>query len=133
LKGKLLGEPTCIVLDMVRLKTTIVFDSGSRIGPGKIALLESVRDTGSISAAARSMGMDYKRAWTLLDSINQAFDQAVVVAAPGGPRGGGAQLTPFALELLECYRRIEQQAADMAADDIASLAARARPDIGEKI
>ena len=47
-------------VDMAKLKTTIVFDSGARIGPGKIALLESIRDTGSISAAARSMGMDYK-------------------------------------------------------------------------
>lgn len=118
---------------MAKLKTTIVFDSGARIGPGKIALLESIRDTGSISAAARSMGMDYKRAWTLLESINQAFDEAVVVASPGGTRGGGAQLTSFALELLERYRRIEQQAADLAADDIASLAAHARPEIGEKI
>jgi molybdate transport system regulatory protein len=118
---------------MAKLKTTIVFDSGARIGPGKIALLESVRDTGSISAAARSMGMDYKRAWTLLESINQAFDEAAVVAAPGGARGGGAQLTPFAMELLERFRRIEQQAADLAAEDIASLAARARPEMGKKI
>lgn len=118
---------------MAKLKTTIVFDSGARIGPGKIALLESVRDTGSISATARSMGMDYKRAWTLLESINQAFDEAAVVAAPGGARGGGAQLTPFALELLERFRRIEQRAADLAAEDIAALAARARSEMGEKI
>ena len=122
-----------IVSGMAKLKTTIVFDSGARIGPGKIALLESIRDSGSISAAARSMGMDYKRAWTLLESINQAFDEAVVIASPGGTRGGGAQLTSFAMELLERYRRIEQQAADLAAEDIASLAARARSEIGEKI
>lgn len=118
---------------MAKLKTTIVFDSGARIGPGKITLLESIRDTGSISAAARSMGMDYKRAWTLLESINQAFDQAVVIASPGGTRGGGAQLTPFALDLLERYRRIESQAASVAAEDVAALASHARPEIGEKI
>jgi len=118
---------------MAKLKTTIVFDSGARIGPGKIALLESIRDTGSISAAARSMGMDYKRAWTLLESINQAFDEPVVLATPGGNRGGGAQLTPFAVDLLERYRRIEQRAAAVAGDDIASLATHARPEIGEKV
>ena len=59
---------------MARLKLSIVFGSGARIGPGKAKLLESIRDTGSISAAARDMGMSYKRAWLLLDSINQAFD-----------------------------------------------------------
>jgi molybdate transport system regulatory protein len=57
---------------MARLRVSIVFGSGARIGPGKATLLESIRDTGSISAAARDMGMSYKRAWLLLDSMNQA-------------------------------------------------------------
>jgi len=63
--------------------SALSFESGARIGPGKAALLESIRDTGSISAAARDMGMSYKRAWVLLDSINQAFTEPVVNAAPG--------------------------------------------------
>jgi len=54
-----------------RLRVSIVFESGARIGPGKAKLLESIRDTGSISAAARDMGMSYKRAWVVLDSINR--------------------------------------------------------------
>jgi molybdate transport system regulatory protein len=54
------------------VRVSIVFESGARIGPGKAKLLESIRDTGSISAAARDMGMSYKRAWLLLDSMNQA-------------------------------------------------------------
>jgi molybdate transport system regulatory protein len=57
---------------MARVRVSIVFESGARIGPGKAKLLESIRDTGSISAAAREMGMSYKRAWLLLDSMNQA-------------------------------------------------------------
>jgi len=69
---------------MANVRISIVFDSGARIGPGKAKLLESIRDTGSISAAARDMGMSYKRAWVLLDSINQAFTEPVVTAAPGG-------------------------------------------------
>ncbi len=68
---------------MARVRISIVFEAGARIGPGKAALLESIRDTGSISAAARDMGMSYKRAWMLLDSINQAFTEPVVTAAPG--------------------------------------------------
>ena len=64
------------------VRVSIVFESGARIGPGKAKLLESIRDTGSISAAAREMGMSYKRAWVLLDSINRAFTEPVVTAAP---------------------------------------------------
>jgi molybdate transport system regulatory protein len=118
---------------MATLKVSIVLASGARIGPGKAALLEGIRDTGSISAAAREMGMDYKRAWTLLDSINRAFDTPVVAAMPGGARGGGAQLTPFGAELLTRYRRIEREAVALAGEDLAELAARALPDAGPKV
>jgi molybdate transport system regulatory protein len=118
---------------MARIRLTILFDSGARIGPGKVALLQSVRDTGSISAAAREMGMSYKRAWLLLDSINQAFTEPVVTAAPGGAGGGGATLTTFGAELLERYRRIHDEATATASDDMAALARRARPDAGPKV
>src|SRR6202521_1865564 len=118
---------------MARLRVSIVFGSGARIGPGKAKLLESIRDTGSISAAARDMGMSYKRAWVLLDSINQAFTEPGVTAAPGGAGGGGAVLTPFGAEVLERYRRILDQAATIAIDDLAALKHRARPDAGPKV
>ena len=118
---------------MARVKVSIVFESDARIGPGKAALLESIRDTGSISAAARDMGMPYKRAWVLLDSMNQAFTEPVITAAPGGAGGGGATLTPFGAEVLERYQRVAKQAAEMAADDIAALARRARPEAGPKV
>lgn len=119
--------------DMGTLKISIVFASGARVGPGKAALLESIRDTGSISAAARSMGMDYKRAWLLLDSMNQAFDTPVVATNPGGPRGGGAHLTLFGVELLERFRRLEATAAALAREDLAALSGHARPVTGPKI
>ncbi len=115
---------------MARVRVSIVFESGARIGPGKAALLDSIRNTGSISAAARDMGMSYKRAWLLLDSINQAFTEPVVTAAPGGAGGGGATL---GAEVLERYRHIYERAAATAADDLAALARRARPDAGPKV
>ena len=118
---------------MPRIKLSIIFESGARIGPGKATLLESIRDTGSISAAARDMKMSYKRAWMLLDSMNRAFTEPVVTAAPGGTHGGGASLTAFGVELLERYRRIEKEAADLAREDIAALARRAHPDAGPRI
>jgi molybdate transport system regulatory protein len=92
---------------MPKVRLSIVFESGARIGPGKAALLESIRDTGSISAAAREMGMDYKRAWTLstviIGLMNQAFTQPVVSTASGGAKGGGATLTAFGADVLGRY------------------------------
>lgn len=79
------------------------------------------------------MGMSYKRAWLLLDSMNQGFTEPFVTAAPGGEGGGGATLTPFGAEVLERSRRINDRAAATAADDIAALTCRARSEAGPKI
>jgi molybdate transport system regulatory protein len=79
------------------------------------------------------MGMPYKRAWMLLDSINQAFNERVVEAATGGARGGGATLTPFGAEILERYGRLHDQANGMAVEDVAALEQRARSEIGPKV
>jgi molybdate transport system regulatory protein len=111
---------------MPRVKVSIILESGARIGPGKARLLESIRDTGSISAAARDMRMSYKRAWVLLDSMNQAFTEPLVTAAPGGTGGGGATLTEFGAEVLERYRRIHACADAQARKDLAALGRRAR-------
>src|SRR5258708_20613836 len=101
---------------MARLRVSIVFESGARIGPGKAKLLESIRDTGSISAAARDMGVSYKRAWLLLDSMNQAFTEPVVTAAPGGAGGGGGLLPPFGTEVVKRYLCIHDLPAGAPSD-----------------
>lgn len=118
---------------MAHLRLSVVLGSGARIGPGKIALLESVRETGSISAAARATGMDYKRAWLLIDSINRAFDTPAVERVAGGAGGGGATLTAFGESLLASYRRLAAQAAATAADDLQALERHALPDAGAKV
>ena len=118
---------------MARIKISLILNSGARIGPGKAALLESVHDTGSISAAARAMGMDYKRAWTLIDSLNQAFDQALVLRTTGGSGGGGATLTAFGIDVLGRYRRIENAAAKLAGADLKALERHALPEAGPKV
>jgi len=123
----------CHADSMARLKITLILESGARIGPGKAALLESVRATGSIAAAARAMGMDYKRAWLLVDSLNRAFATPTVERMAGGPRGGGATLTAFGEELLARYRRLQAAAAELAADDLAALERHALPDAGPKV
>ena len=118
---------------MARLKLTIVLDSGARIGPGKVALLESVRETGSIAAAGRATGMDYKRAWSLIDSLNRAFGTPAVERTTGGVGGGGAILTASGEDLLARYARLHAAAAELAAADLAALESRASPDPGPKV
>lgn len=77
------------------------------VGPGKIALLESIGRTGSLSQAARSLAMSYRRAWLLLEDINTSFQQAAAQMSVGGRGGGGAALTPFGTELVAAYRTLE--------------------------
>ncbi len=103
------------------------------MGPGKAALLEHIRDNGSISAAARQMGMSYRRAWVLSEDLNRLFEGPLVETARGGSHGGGAQLTELGEEVLACYRRMEQQALEAIGDEAELLASRVRPapDSGE--
>jgi molybdate transport system regulatory protein len=79
------------------------------------------------------MGMDYKRAWLLIDSLNRAFDTHVVEGATGGVGGGGATLTPFGAELLACYRKLEAATAKLAVADLTALEHHALPDAGPKV
>lgn len=103
------------------LSLRIDLDDGSRIGPGKIELLENIDRHGSISAAGRAMEMSYKRAWDLVDEINRDCRQPVVARQTGGKNGGGAALTDFGGQLVERYRRIERDAAIAVRKDLAAL------------
>ena len=79
------------------------------MGPGKAALLDAIAQTGSISAAARDMGMSYRRAWVLVDVMNRCFDEQVVETVPGGGKSAGARVTPAGERALASYRQLEQQ------------------------
>lgn len=118
---------------MAHIKVTLVLNSGSRIGPGKAALLESIHSTGSISTAARAMGMHYKRAGLLVDSLNCAFTSPAVERATGGTGGGGATLTALGSDLLTRYRKLEVKAARLAAADLEAVERHARPDASTKV
>lgn len=117
-----------------RLRLRILFGAAAMLGPGKADLLQLIRDTGSISAAGRAMGMSYKRAWMLVEEMNAAFALPLVASTRGGPRGGGAALTGAGEEVLRRYRAIEAAAAEVATEDVAALQAMLRhnpPDISD--
>lgn len=96
---------------------------GVAIGPGKATLLESIAEVGSISAAGRALGMSYKRAWLLVDSMNAHFRGRLVKAAKGGNQRGGAELTPLGADVLARYRRMERKALKGIAGEIAGFEA----------
>jgi molybdate transport system regulatory protein len=100
----------------------ILIGAATSLGPGKADLLEAITRQGSISAAARAMGMSYRRAWILVDTMSRKFRDDVVVTATGGRGGGGAQVTSFGLEVLARYRRTEAKAAAAVEDDMAAFA-----------
>lgn len=103
------------------LSIRIDLASGGRIGPGKIALLEAIRTTGSISAAARSVGMSYRRAWLLVDEINRTLREPAVRAETGGARGGGAVVTAAGERMVDLYRSIEEQARLASGDEFRAI------------
>lgn len=93
--------------DMVGAKLRVVVAPGVGFGPGKAALLEGIKETGSISAAGRKIGMSYKRAWYLVEAMNGHFDRPLVEASKGGKTGGGAKLTQLGEVVLTALREME--------------------------
>jgi molybdate transport system regulatory protein len=91
------------------------------IGPGKISLLEAIARSGSLSAAARELDMSYRRAWLLLHSINEGFEEPVVVLNAGGKEGGGSRLTSFGETLVRRYRNFQAAVQTLAVRDFADL------------
>jgi len=106
-----------------RLTIRFDFDSGRRLGAGKIALLEAIDKTGSISAAGRAHAMSYRRAWLLVDDLNQLFNEPLVSARQGGQQGGGANLTERGRRIVALYRDAEAKMRTAAAHEIESIEA----------
>lgn len=91
-------------MSIIKTKIQIFTDNGSAFGPGKAQLLSAIIDHGSISAAAKSMKMSYKRAWDLVCAMNDAFQENLVITKVGGSQGGGAEVTPFGQKILALYQ-----------------------------
>ncbi len=103
------------------IRIRIDFADNVHVGPGKIALLEAIKATGSISDAARSLGMSYRRAWMLINSLKQGFSAAVTVSSTGGAGGGGARVTAFGATLIKHYRLLEREIARAGAHRLTEI------------
>lgn len=114
-------------MSTVSVRFRVDLSAGCAIGPGKIALLEGIGRSGSLSQAARDLKMSYRRAWLLLGGTNAAFRRPVVTLSTGGRGGGGAKVTPFGHELIATYRSLE---ADIAQSTRAAFVTLARQAVG---
>src|SRR6516225_11501395 len=95
------------IMGGLTLTLRVALGSGRALGPGKIRLLEAIEETGSISQAGRKLGMSYRRAWLLVNDMNNCFRDVVIEAQPGGAHGGGTTLTAFGQKLVQRYRAVE--------------------------
>ncbi|MDD2877348.1 MAG: LysR family transcriptional regulator [Acidiphilium sp.] len=109
--------------NLIGLRIRVVLGDGLILGPGRADLLAGIRDTGSIAAAGRRMGMSYKRAWQLAESLNSTFRAPVIIAAKGGVAGGGAHLTELGEVVLDAYRTLVEAAATASDAALATLTA----------
>ena len=107
---------------MSTLHLEIIYSETARIGPGKVRLLELVREKGSITEAAQAMGMSYRRAWLLMDDVNKLFNEPLIEKRVGGHARGGASLTPLGEEIIRQYREFERTSAERLKSDFPALA-----------
>src|SRR3954470_4865445 len=106
---------------MARVLLRLYLRSDRPLGPGKVKILESIRDGGSISEAARGMKMSYRSAWLLVQSMNSLFSKPVVNTSLGGRGGGSATLTEFGADVIRRYRAMESATRRAIAKDLAVL------------
>ncbi len=105
----------------IRARLWIEGSRGGYLGVGKVVLLEAIADKGSISQAAKSIGMSYKRAWQLVEEMNALGDQPLVTSETGGSHGGGTRLTERGMQAIKTYRQLEQDFSDFVKNKSQSI------------
>lgn len=105
-----------------KLSIRIDLANGTRFGPGKAALLRALDDFGTISSAAKALGMSYPRALKLIEQMNGAFSAPIVEAQHGGKSGGGAVVTETGREILSLYEQLQAKATAQSAEELSCFA-----------
>ncbi len=119
-----LGDLSVTMVVELKLKAQLLLDGEIAIGPGKADLLAAIAAEGSISGAARAMGLSYRRAWLLVDSMNRCFQRPLVVTVKGARHG--ASLTADGEAALAAYRRLQASLGAACQADAAALSAMLR-------
>jgi molybdate transport system regulatory protein len=119
-------KPGSVRRESPKLRIRVDLSPECSIGPGKVTLLEAIGREGSLSVAARSIDMSYRRAWNLLDDLNRSFAEPVVSTSTGGLQGGGAHLTDFGRELVKAFRALERAALPLARTHMRKFPVRKR-------
>jgi molybdate transport system regulatory protein len=116
--------------DQIVVRFRVDLSRNCSIGIGKIELLEAIVRTGSISKAAREIGMSYRRAWLLVEDMKVNLDEAVVESNTGGVRGGGASVTAFGKQMIASYRKLETELQGLAKAHLGELVSHAKRNSG---
>ena len=93
----------------IRLRCWITLEGEKFFGPGRMQLLLGIQEEGSISKAAKTMGMSYKKAWDMINDLNTRGQQPYVILKKGGEKGGGAELTPHALQVIGLFQTLNSE------------------------
>ncbi|MFV8839559.1 winged helix-turn-helix domain-containing protein [Salinimicrobium soli] len=96
----------------VKSRIWIELDDKEFLGEGKVRLLKAIDQTGSLSKAAKSLGISYKKAWHLIDSVNNTAKKPVTVNSIGGKGGGGTKLTPYGKALVKAFEEMNLKCWD---------------------
>ena len=92
----------------IKSRIWIEADDNILLGEGRVALLEAIDETGSLSKAAKTLKMSYKKAWSLIDALNNRAEKPVITTSIGGKGGGGAKLTPYGKALVNAFNSINK-------------------------
>lgn len=92
----------------IKSRIWIEADGHILLGEGRVSLLKAIEGTGSLSKAAKSLGMSYKKAWSLIDAVNTRAQVPVITTSIGGKGGGGAELTPYGKSLVTAFETINE-------------------------
>lgn len=105
----------------LKIQARLLLGDEIAFGPGKADLLNAIATTGSISAAAKQLGMSYRRTWLLVDAMNRCFQQPLVETATGGVQGGGTRLTEAGAQILKRYRKMQTDIVNASEGHFAEL------------
>ncbi len=102
----------------IKSRIWIEADGNILLGEGRVSLLKAIEDTGSLTQAAKSLSMSYKKAWSLIDAVNSRAEKPVTTSSIGGKGGGGARLTDYGKTLVNTFDTINENCWKFLDDQI---------------